>query len=65
MVRYERLRANHSGVGAARLRAGYCEGCRIQINPVDLSQIRSAPAEEVLYCEDCGRILVRTEESGL
>jgi predicted nucleic acid-binding Zn-ribbon protein len=62
---YERLRAQHSGVGAAALRRGRCEGCHLSLNKVDLNAIRAAPADEVLRCEECRRILVRTDESGL
>ena len=31
----------------------------------ELSRIRSAPVDEVVRCEECQRILVRTDESGL
>jgi predicted nucleic acid-binding Zn-ribbon protein len=62
---YERLRVQHGGVGAAALRRGRCEGCHLSLNTVDLRAIRSAPADEVLRCEECRRILVRTDESGL
>ncbi|MFM9134827.1 MAG: zinc ribbon domain-containing protein [bacterium] len=62
---YEKLRADQGGIGAAALYRGRCEGCRIELTPVDLERIRSAPAEEVLRCEECRRILVRTPESGL
>ena len=62
---YERLRAQHGGVGAAALRRGRCEGCHLSLNTVDLRAIRAADADEVLRCEECRRILVRTDESGL
>ncbi len=61
---YEKIRAN-SGTGAAMLRARRCEGCHMELNPQDLQRIRSAADDEVVRCEDCGRILVRTGESGL
>jgi len=61
---YERLRAQH-GVGAAALRGGRCEGCHLSLNTVDLARIRAAAPDEVLRCEECRRILVRTPESGL
>jgi hypothetical protein len=32
---------------------------------VDLNRIRAAANDEVLRCEECRRILVRTPESGL
>jgi uncharacterized protein len=62
---YERLRVQHGGVGAAALRRGRCEGCHLSLNTVDLRAIRAADADEVLRCEECRRILVRTDESGL
>jgi uncharacterized protein len=62
---YDRLRAQHGGVGAAALRRGRCEGCHLSLNTVDLNAIRAAAADEVLRCEECRRILVRTDESGL
>jgi predicted nucleic acid-binding Zn-ribbon protein len=62
---YERLRVQHGGVGAAALRRGRCEGCHLSLNTVDLNAIRAAAPDEVLRCEECRRILVRTPESGL
>ena len=62
---YDKLRADNGGIGAAALHRGRCEGCRIELTPVDLSRIREAPPAEVIRCEECRRILVRTEESGL
>lgn len=61
---YDRLRAQH-GVGAAALSKGRCEGCHLSLNTVDLGRIRAADPDEVLRCEECRRILVRTPESGL
>ncbi|HUY48249.1 MAG TPA: C4-type zinc ribbon domain-containing protein [Streptosporangiaceae bacterium] len=62
---YEKLRAQHGGVGAAALRGGRCQGCHLSLNTVDLNRIRAAAPDEVLRCEECRRILVRTPESGL
>jgi predicted nucleic acid-binding Zn-ribbon protein len=62
---YEKLRAQFSGVGAAKLYRGACQGCHLAINTVDLNRIRAAPEDEVIRCEECRRILVRTPESGL
>ena len=61
---YDKLRAQH-GVGAAMLRGGRCEGCHLSLNAVDLAAYRAADPDEVLRCEECRRILVRTPESGL
>ncbi len=62
---YEKIRATHNGIGAAMLRARRCEGCRLDLAGSDLSAARSAAEDEVLRCEECRRILVRTKESGL
>ena len=61
---YDKLRAQH-GVGAAMLRRGQCQGCHLTLHTVDLNAIRAAAPDEVVRCEECRRILVRTAESGL
>ena len=61
---YDRIRAS-SGVGAAMLRGGRCQGCHLSLNTVDLNAIKATPPDEVVRCEECRRILVRTPESGL
>jgi hypothetical protein len=62
---YEKIRAHSGGTGAAMLRARRCEGCRIELSGSDIAGVANAPADEVLRCEECRRILVRTAESGL
>jgi uncharacterized protein len=62
---YERLRAQHGGVGAAALRRGQCQGCHLTLNTADLNVIRATAPDDVVRCEECRRILVRTDESGL
>ncbi len=62
---YEKVRAGNSGIGAALLRARCCDGCRMQLSPQIIQQIRSAAPETVIRCEECLRILIRTDESGL
>lgn len=61
---YEKIRAT-TGVGAALLRQRRCGGCQLELNNVDLDHIRAAASDEVVRCEECRRILVRTAESGL
>lgn len=57
---YERLQSVMGGVAVARLRNGACEGCHLALSAMELDRLRHAPADEVCYCEECGRILVRT-----
>jgi predicted nucleic acid-binding Zn-ribbon protein len=42
-----------------------CQGCQLELNAAELREIAAAPEDEVLRCEECQRILVRTGESGL
>ena len=62
---YEKIRLANGGTGAAALHQRRCGGCQLELNPVEIQRIRSAPEDEVLRCEECRRILVRTAESGL
>jgi predicted nucleic acid-binding Zn-ribbon protein len=62
---YDKIRADHGGVGAAPLHRGRCQGCRMELPPNEIEAIREAPADKVIRCEECRRILVRTPESGL
>ena len=62
---YDRLRESKGGVGAALLRAGSCGGCMLDLDHAELATIRAAADDDVIRCEECSRILVRTSESGL
>ena len=61
---YDRIRAK-SGSGAAALVRRRCSGCQLEATAADLNRYRTAAPDEVLRCEECNRILVRTAESGL
>ncbi len=62
---YEKIRTQKGGVGAAALHAHQCRGCSLELTASDLGRIAKAPTDEVLRCEECNRILVRTPESGV
>jgi predicted nucleic acid-binding Zn-ribbon protein len=62
---YDRIRTQTGTTGAALLKARQCQGCRIELNGRELAAVRNADADEVVRCENCGRVLVRTAESGL
>ncbi|MFF5715390.1 zinc ribbon domain-containing protein [Streptomyces buecherae] len=62
---YEKLRTQQGGVGAARLYQRRCEGCRLELNITEINEVKAAKPDEVVRCENCRRILVRTPESGL
>nr|WP_246283959.1 C4-type zinc ribbon domain-containing protein [Nocardioides perillae] len=61
---YDRLR-EQKGSGAAELRGRACGGCRLTLDHLELGRIKALPVDEVVRCEECSRILVRTPESGL
>jgi predicted nucleic acid-binding Zn-ribbon protein len=62
---YDRIRAQTGTTGAAMLKARQCQGCRLELYGNELATVRNADPHEVVRCENCGRILVRTAESGL
>jgi predicted nucleic acid-binding Zn-ribbon protein len=62
---YEKVRDQNGGIGAALLRGGRCEGCRLELAGQERSILRKTPPDEVVRHEDCRRILVRTAESGV
>ncbi|MDR8410909.1 C4-type zinc ribbon domain-containing protein [Nonomuraea sp. 3-1Str] len=61
---YEKLRQQY-GVGAAMLRGGRCQGCKVALSIAEMNRIKAAPHDDVVRCDECRRILVRTAESGL
>ncbi|MGW3193312.1 zinc ribbon domain-containing protein [Streptomyces sp. NPDC001118] len=62
---YDKLREQQGGIGAAKLYARTCQGCRQELAITELNEIRTAAPDTVVRCENCRRILVRTAESGL
>jgi len=62
---YERIRAAEGGVGAGEITRGRCGGCRLDLMGNEKADIRAAAPDQVLRHEECGRIMVRTAESGL
>lgn len=55
---YDRLRGR-LGSGAAALAEGRCEGCRMPMAPTEVHRLMARPAEEMIRCPECERILVR------
>ncbi|GAB3496816.1 zinc ribbon domain-containing protein [Flexivirga sp.] len=62
---YDKLRDQMGGVAAAALQQKRCSGCGLELGQADLARIRAAAEDEVVRCEECRRILIRTAESGL
>ena len=61
---YERVREQR-GIGAGLLRGRRCGACQIELDRAAVSEVKEAAADDVVRCEECGAILVRTAESGL
>jgi predicted nucleic acid-binding Zn-ribbon protein len=59
LAEYENLRTALGGIAVAKLEGGSCRGCHLQLSAVENDRIRKLPRDEVVHCEECGRILVR------
>ncbi|GIG90233.1 zinc ribbon domain-containing protein [Plantactinospora endophytica] len=62
---YDKIRESSGGLGAALVAGGRCGGCRLELYGADRARIKAAAPDEVVRCEECRRIMVRTAESGL
>jgi predicted nucleic acid-binding Zn-ribbon protein len=60
---YERIRAS-KGIGAGPLQERRCGACRIELDRSALATVREAAPDDVVRCEECGAILVRSAGSG-
>jgi predicted nucleic acid-binding Zn-ribbon protein len=56
---YERLRTALGGIGVARLEGGRCLGCQLMLSAVERDRLKGLAPDEVVHCEECGRLLVR------
>lgn len=59
LAEYESLRKRLGGIAVAKLEGGACRGCHLQLSAVELDRIKKLPRDEIVHCEECGRILVR------
>jgi predicted nucleic acid-binding Zn-ribbon protein len=59
MATYDDLRPRSGGIAIARLVNGSCGGCHLGLAAVELDRIKRLPAEAVVHCEECGRLLAR------
>lgn len=56
---YEQLRPRTGGIAIARLVNGHCGGCHLALSAVEVDRIKHLPEDEVVHCEECGRLLAR------
>lgn len=59
ITEYERIRRGEGGIGVARLQGATCMGCHISLAAAEVDVMKRMPADELAYCPDCGRLLVR------
>jgi predicted nucleic acid-binding Zn-ribbon protein len=57
--RYDTLRKKLGGVGAAPLNGHSCGGCHLTLPATEIDRIKREPADALILCDQCGRILVR------
>ncbi|MFL6179798.1 MAG: zinc ribbon domain-containing protein [Actinomycetes bacterium] len=65
MALYDKLLAQLDGLAAVAIKRRRCDGCQLELTATDVGRVRAAAEDDVLRCEECRRIQVRTEESGL
>lgn len=56
---YLEIKSNN-GHGAGLLVGGCCTACGFLLNSKDLYTIQAASSEELVYCDECGSILLRS-----
>lgn len=57
---YEKIKSRSSGVGVAKFEGRRCSGCGLEATVADYNHYFAAPADEVLRCAECTRILVKS-----
>ena len=58
LATYDKLRARLGGVAVAKLVGTQCTGCHLGLPATELDAVRRAAPGQVVYHEECGRILV-------
>jgi predicted nucleic acid-binding Zn-ribbon protein len=56
---YDAQRARHGGIGIAKLNGLKCDGCHLDLSRAEVDNFKSLPADELVDCPQCGRVLVR------
>jgi uncharacterized protein len=56
---YDAQRARHDGIGIAKLVGLRCDGCHLDLSRAEVDAFKALPADELVDCPQCGRVLVR------
>ncbi len=59
LAEYDRLRSRMDGVAVSELIGTTCTGCHTTLAAMECERIRREPPDAIVYCEPCGRIVVR------
>jgi predicted nucleic acid-binding Zn-ribbon protein len=59
IAEYESLRPSFGGVAVAKLVGATCQGCHLTLAAAEVDEIKRRPADAIVHCPDCGRLLVR------
>ena len=62
LAQYEAIKVKVGPIGAARLIGHRCDGCSLDLPAVEVDRISKLGVESVVTCENCGRILLRTNQ---
>ena len=60
LERYEALRQKGIRPPVARFEAGRCQGCHLSLPATEVDQLRTLPADALVFCSECGCLLVRS-----
>lgn len=55
LEQYEKLRQLKDGLSVVSIEDGVCEGCNVKVPPSLVGRVKRG--EEIVYCENCNRIL--------
>ncbi|MFQ5834581.1 MAG: zinc ribbon domain-containing protein [bacterium] len=58
LEQYERLRQLKHGLAVVPIKDGICEGCNVKVPPSLIGRVKRG--KEIVYCENCNRILYNT-----
>lgn len=53
---YNEMQSNYNNLGIAKMAKGICSGCRLSVSRLHEKKLKNI--EDILYCENCGRIIV-------
>ena len=59
IVLYDTQRTRHGGIGIAKLVGLKCDGCHLDLSRAEVDGFKALPADELVDCPQCGRVLVR------